>query len=175
MDVINIFRLGIYSTKFYCFCCFNCHINILSRYFGHGTGREFLQGDDIQRLDCRAVTLLMGCSSGKLQVSIFQTVEEHISIQLVQTNQQRQRKCSIVWFFCEVCMLRLGHISNWIVLNSQGWWWVWAKRDGIKLSSCRLVCFWCSFVALVCLKKSLWLCSISVFNNLFTKQLVILY
>ncbi|RMX47888.1 hypothetical protein pdam_00010648, partial [Pocillopora damicornis] len=37
-------------------------------YFGHGTGREFLQGDDIQRLDCRAVTLLMGCSSGKLQV-----------------------------------------------------------------------------------------------------------
>ena len=76
MDVINIFRLGIYSTKFYCFCCFNRHINILSRYFGHGTGREFLQGDDIQRLDCRAVTLLMGCSSGKLQVSIFQTVEE---------------------------------------------------------------------------------------------------
>lgn len=39
------------------------------RYFGHGTGREFLQGDDIQRLDCRAVTLLMGCSSGKLMVS----------------------------------------------------------------------------------------------------------
>ena len=80
MDMINIFRLGIYSTKFYCFCCFNHHNNILSRYFGHGTGREFLQGDDIQRLDCRAVTLLMGCSSGKLQVSIFQTVEENISI-----------------------------------------------------------------------------------------------
>ena len=39
-------------------------------YFGHGTGREFLQGDDIQRLDCRAVTLLMGCSSGKLMVSM---------------------------------------------------------------------------------------------------------
>ena len=38
-------------------------------YFGHGTGREFLPGDDIQRLDCRAVTLLMGCSSGKLTVS----------------------------------------------------------------------------------------------------------
>lgn len=37
-------------------------------YFGHGTGREFLQGDDIQRLDCHAVTLLMGCSSGKLMV-----------------------------------------------------------------------------------------------------------
>ena len=99
----------------------------------------------------------------------------NISIQLVQTNQQRQRKCSTVWFFCEVCMLRLGHISNWIVLNSQGWWWVWAKRDGIKLSSGRLVCFWCSFVALVCPKKSLWLCSISIFSNLFTKQLVILY
>ena len=42
-----------------------CH----HRYFGHGTGREFLQGDDIQRLDCGAVTLLMGCSSGKLMVS----------------------------------------------------------------------------------------------------------
>jgi len=37
-------------------------------YFGHGTGQEFLQGDDIQRLDCRAITLLMGCSSGKLTV-----------------------------------------------------------------------------------------------------------
>ena len=40
----------------------------LRSYFGHGTGREFLQGDDIQRLDCRAVTVLMGCSSGKLTV-----------------------------------------------------------------------------------------------------------
>ena len=39
----------------------------LRSYFGHGTGREFLQGDDIQRLDCRAVTVLMGCSSGKLR------------------------------------------------------------------------------------------------------------
>ena len=40
----------------------------LRSYFGHGTGREFLRGDDIQRLDCRAVTVLMGCSSGKLTV-----------------------------------------------------------------------------------------------------------
>ena len=37
-------------------------------YLGHGTGREFLKGHDIQRLDCRAASLLMGCSSGKLQV-----------------------------------------------------------------------------------------------------------
>lgn len=43
--------------------------NLMFRYFGHGTGREFLQGDNIQRLDCQAVTLLMGCSSGKLTVS----------------------------------------------------------------------------------------------------------
>lgn len=37
---------------------------------------HLLQGDDIQRLDCRAVTLLMGCSSGKLQVSLYLTVKE---------------------------------------------------------------------------------------------------
>ena len=50
-------------------------------YFGHGTGREFLQGDDIQRLDCRAVTLLMGCSSGKLMVSVhlgFEFISLHV-------------------------------------------------------------------------------------------------
>ncbi|XP_071490017.1 separin-like [Diadema antillarum] len=38
-------------------------------FCGHGTGREFLTGDDIQRLKCRAATLLIGCSSGKLQVN----------------------------------------------------------------------------------------------------------
>lgn len=37
-------------------------------FCGHGTGREFLTGDDIQRLTCKAATLLIGCSSGKLQV-----------------------------------------------------------------------------------------------------------
>ena len=49
-------------------------------YFGHGTGREFLPGDDIQRLDCRAVTLLMGCSSGKLTVSevVYCTLNEQL-------------------------------------------------------------------------------------------------
>ena len=52
------------------FSYINLNIKILMfRYFGHGTGREFLQRDNIQRLDCRAVTLLMGCSSGKLTVS----------------------------------------------------------------------------------------------------------
>ncbi|KAJ8036336.1 Separin [Holothuria leucospilota] len=38
-------------------------------YCGHGNGREYFSGDEIQRLTCRAVTLLIGCSSGKLTVS----------------------------------------------------------------------------------------------------------
>ncbi|XP_077991087.1 separin-like [Glandiceps talaboti] len=37
-------------------------------YCGHGTGRQYLHGDDIQQLECKAVSLLIGCSSGKLQV-----------------------------------------------------------------------------------------------------------
>ena len=37
---------------------------------GHGSGREFLKGDEITRLSCQAVALLMGCSSRKLIVSI---------------------------------------------------------------------------------------------------------
>jgi len=37
-------------------------------YCGHGNGREFLRGDDIQRINCRALTFLIGCSSGKLLV-----------------------------------------------------------------------------------------------------------
>ncbi|XP_033110709.1 uncharacterized protein LOC117111827 [Anneissia japonica] len=36
-------------------------------YCGHGNGRQFLNSDDIQRIKCRALTLLMGCSSGRLQ------------------------------------------------------------------------------------------------------------
>ena len=36
---------------------------------GHGNGREFLNGDEITRLYCQAVALIMGCSSGKLIVS----------------------------------------------------------------------------------------------------------
>ena len=36
---------------------------------GHGNGREFLKGDEIMRLYCQAVALIMGCSSGKLIVS----------------------------------------------------------------------------------------------------------
>ncbi|XP_065666100.1 uncharacterized protein LOC101239166 isoform X3 [Hydra vulgaris] len=42
--------------------------NDLFIYCGHGSGQEYLGWDDIQQLDCRAVSLLMGCSSGKLQV-----------------------------------------------------------------------------------------------------------
>lgn len=37
-------------------------------YCGHGNGREFLRGDSIQRINCKALTFLIGCSSGKLQV-----------------------------------------------------------------------------------------------------------
>ena len=36
---------------------------------GHGNGREFLKGDEITRLYCQAVAVIMGCSSGKLIVS----------------------------------------------------------------------------------------------------------
>ncbi|XP_070549633.1 separin-like isoform X2 [Ptychodera flava] len=38
-------------------------------YCGHGTGRQYLHGDDIQQLECKAVSLLMGCSSGRLQAT----------------------------------------------------------------------------------------------------------
>ncbi|XP_033624191.1 separin-like [Asterias rubens] len=38
-------------------------------FCGHGNGREFLTGDDIQRLNCRATSLLIGCSSGRLHVT----------------------------------------------------------------------------------------------------------
>ena len=39
------------------------------RYCGHGSGQEYLGWDAMQRLHCKAVSLLMGCSSGKLVVS----------------------------------------------------------------------------------------------------------
>ncbi|RDD39508.1 Separin [Trichoplax sp. H2] len=38
-------------------------------YCGHGSGADYLKGDSIQKLNCKATTLLMGCSSGKLKVS----------------------------------------------------------------------------------------------------------
>ncbi|XP_023243509.1 uncharacterized protein LOC111641562 [Centruroides sculpturatus] len=37
-------------------------------YCGHGTGKVYLAGESIERLKCQAVTILMGCSSGKLKV-----------------------------------------------------------------------------------------------------------
>ena len=40
----------------------------LYRYCGHGTGRDYLHLDSFQLLSCRASTLLMGCSSGRLTV-----------------------------------------------------------------------------------------------------------
>ncbi len=44
-------------------------LRYIHRYCGHGNGESYLKGSDIQRLQCKAVTILMGCSSGKLQVS----------------------------------------------------------------------------------------------------------
>lgn len=41
------------------------------RYCGHGSGADYLKRDSIQRLKCKATTLLMGCSSGKLKVYIL--------------------------------------------------------------------------------------------------------
>ncbi|XP_071942950.1 separin-like [Antedon mediterranea] len=38
-------------------------------YCGHGSGSQYLNGDDIQKIRCRALTMLMGCSSGRLKYS----------------------------------------------------------------------------------------------------------
>ena len=35
-------------------------------YVGHGGGNKYLSGESLQTTRCRAVALLMGCSSGKL-------------------------------------------------------------------------------------------------------------
>ncbi|XP_041371410.1 uncharacterized protein LOC121384969 [Gigantopelta aegis] len=37
-------------------------------YCGHGSGSKYFHGDDLQLLSCQAAVLLMGCSSGELQV-----------------------------------------------------------------------------------------------------------
>ena len=67
------------------------YLTSLYSYFGHGTGRQFLKGHDIQRLDCRAASLLMGCSSGKLQVRVFRlTSESHDHAQNVRVRHQSE-------------------------------------------------------------------------------------
>ena len=38
-------------------------------YCGHGSGNKFMSGDLLQTFRCRAVCLLIGCSSGKLDVN----------------------------------------------------------------------------------------------------------
>ncbi|KAL7595966.1 hypothetical protein Lser_V15G29776 [Lactuca serriola] len=38
-------------------------------YFGHGSGVQYIPGDEIQKLDGCAATLLMGCSSGSLSLN----------------------------------------------------------------------------------------------------------
>ncbi|XP_061181389.1 uncharacterized protein LOC133189955 [Saccostrea echinata] len=38
-------------------------------YCGHGTGGVYLGGSDLASLDCRAATILMGCSSGRLKAT----------------------------------------------------------------------------------------------------------
>lgn len=42
--------------------------NDLFIYCGHGSGQEYLRWEALQKLECRAVSILMGCSSGKLTV-----------------------------------------------------------------------------------------------------------
>ncbi|KAI3715733.1 hypothetical protein L6452_22720 [Arctium lappa] len=41
----------------------------LFMYFGHGSGVQYIPGDEIQKLDRCAATLLMGCSSGSLSLN----------------------------------------------------------------------------------------------------------
>ncbi|KAL4588484.1 hypothetical protein LXL04_001375 [Taraxacum kok-saghyz] len=41
----------------------------LFMYFGHGSGVQYIPGDEIQKLDGCAATLLMGCSSGSLSLN----------------------------------------------------------------------------------------------------------
>ncbi|XP_063934531.1 separin-like [Zophobas morio] len=36
-------------------------------YCGHGSGEKYIKGEAIRRIDCRAVSLLFGCSSGRLK------------------------------------------------------------------------------------------------------------
>nr|XP_006819432.1 PREDICTED: uncharacterized protein LOC102810216 [Saccoglossus kowalevskii] len=43
--------------------------NDLFIYCGHGNGGQYLSGDDILRLQCNSVSLLMGCSSGQLDTN----------------------------------------------------------------------------------------------------------
>ncbi|GBM31682.1 Separin [Araneus ventricosus] len=44
---------------------FKCHD--LFVYCGHGSGRQYLEGISIDTMKCRAATILMGCSSGRLK------------------------------------------------------------------------------------------------------------
>ena len=39
------------------------------RYLGHGSGSKYFSGESVQGLPCRAVSILMGCSSGKLMAN----------------------------------------------------------------------------------------------------------
>ncbi|CAG0900805.1 unnamed protein product [Darwinula stevensoni] len=45
-------------------------------YCGHGSGTKFLPSIEVQRMECRALALLFGCSSGKL-VQYGKKVEPH--------------------------------------------------------------------------------------------------
>jgi separase len=42
--------------------------NYIIRYFGHGTGEQYCRRNKIKNLDRCAVTLLFGCSSGRLKL-----------------------------------------------------------------------------------------------------------
>ena len=36
-------------------------------YCGHGTSDQYFKGDELNKFTCKAVALLMGCSSGRLK------------------------------------------------------------------------------------------------------------
>ena len=46
--------------------CFEMCVILCRSYVGHGGGNKYLSGESLQASECRAVALLMGCSSGKL-------------------------------------------------------------------------------------------------------------
>jgi hypothetical protein len=45
------------------------YVILLVRYFGHGGGEQYIRGHRIRKLNKCSVTLLMGCSSGKLNAA----------------------------------------------------------------------------------------------------------
>lgn len=56
---------GLRNNDIFLFDPIVCHVDI--RYFGHGSGEQYVKSSQIKRLQNCAVTMLFGCSSGKLR------------------------------------------------------------------------------------------------------------